>query len=100
MGMVKLDVFPGIGVGIGGEVGSRLVMDIEVAEGETVRALFGRLAQRIDGFGESVFDTESRTLRQSVNLVYNGRLVELVRGLDTPLAAGDTITIVPAFAGG
>ena len=100
MGTVKLDVFPGIGVGFGGDAGDRLVVDVEAVEGETVRALLGRLAQRVDGFGDAVFDTETQALRQHVSLVYNGRLIELVAGLDTPLNDGDVLTILPAFSGG
>jgi len=43
---------------------------------------------------------ESGALRRFVNLYVNGEDVRFKNGLDTSLAAGDELSIVPAVAGG
>jgi len=63
--------------------------------GEVLHALDGAHA----GFAERLFD-ESGGLRRFVNVFVDEEDVRFLQGLDTPLAAGQTISIVPAVAGG
>jgi MoaD family protein len=62
--------------------------------GEALDAVFsayGDLRERI---------TEDGTLRRFVNVYVSGEDIRFQDGLDTPLADGDEVTILPAVAGG
>jgi len=50
--------------------------------------------------GENGFDSEHQTLNRYVNVYLNDEEVRVLRGLATPVRAGDTITLLPAAAGG
>ena len=51
------------------------------------------------GFAERLFD-ESGQLRRFVNVFLSDEDVRFLEGLATPVADGQTISIVPAVAGG
>jgi molybdopterin converting factor small subunit len=63
--------------------------------GEVLVALDGAHA----GFAERLFD-ESGGLRRFVNVFVDEEDVRFLDGLATPLTTGQTISIVPAVAGG
>lgn len=69
------------------------------AEGATVSALIDDLERRHPGIKERICD-ESGQVRRFVNIFVNGEDIRFLGHLDTPLAAGDEISIVPAIAGG
>ena len=79
---------------------SRLVLAEEIEEGETVGELLARIAATHERFGELALDPETGGLSGHVSLTFNGRLLELLDGLQTKMSDGDTIVLVPAFAGG
>jgi molybdopterin synthase sulfur carrier subunit len=62
--------------------------------GEALEALF----ERYDGLRDRI--TENGELRRFVNVYAGGEDIRFGRGLDTPVAEGDEITILPAVAGG
>jgi molybdopterin converting factor small subunit len=66
-----------------------------VTVGEALRALDGTNP----GFGERIFD-ESGALRRFVNVFLADEDVRFLQGVDTPVAEGAVISIVPAVAGG
>ena len=51
------------------------------------------------GFGERLFD-ESGALRKFVNVFVADDDVRYLQGLDTPVPANETVSIIPAVAGG
>ena len=51
------------------------------------------------GFAERLFDDQG-SLRRFVNVFVADEDVRFLQGLDTPLADGQTVSIVPAVAGG
>lgn len=67
--------------------GSRLTDCIEALEAQ------------YPGLKERLCD-EDGDIRRFVNIFINGEDVRFLQGLDTPLAAGDEVSIVPAVAGG
>ena len=67
-------------------------------EGGTVRAVLTLLCKDNPALCEALFDEGG--LRSHVRVVVNGRDMELLLGLDTPLQAGDQIAIFPPIAGG
>lgn len=68
-------------------------------EGATVGEALHALEAAHPGFGERLFDDQGG-LRRFVNIFVAEEDVRFLGGLDTPVAEGQTISIVPAVAGG
>ena len=72
----------------------------EVAvEGSTVGEVLKALDTAHTGFSDRLFD-ESGELRRFVNVFVADEDVRFLEGLATPVAGGQTLSIVPAVAGG
>lgn len=67
--------------------------------GATLGELFKDLDSRYAGIRERLID-ESGALRRFVNVYLNDEDVRFLDGLATALGDGDSITILPAVAGG
>jgi molybdopterin synthase sulfur carrier subunit len=72
--------------------------EIEV-EGATVGEALKALDAAHAGFAERLFD-EAGNLRRFVNVFLADEDVRFLDGLETPVVAGQTVSIVPAVAGG
>ncbi len=72
--------------------------EVEV-EGATVGEVLQALDTAYPGFGERLFDDEGQ-LRRFVNVFLADEDVRFLDGLGTPIAPGQTVSIVPAVAGG
>ncbi len=70
-----------------------------VLEGATVREVLNGLYDRFDGLGERLADDDG-ALRRFVNVYVGGEDIRFLDGLDTPVADGAEMTILPAVAGG
>ena len=68
-------------------------------EGETVGAVLKALDVAHPGFGERLFD-DAGNLRRFVNVFLADEDVRFLSGLDTPVADGQVLSLVPAVAGG
>jgi molybdopterin converting factor small subunit len=72
----------------------------EVAvEGSTVGEVLKGLDAAHPGFGRRLFD-DGGQLRRFVNVFVAEEDVRFLQGLETPVAEGQTVSIVPAVAGG
>ena len=68
------------------------------AEGGSVRELLDDLDRRYPGFkGQIVTDGQ---IHRFVNIYLNDEDIRFLERLDTPLKEGDTLSILPALAGG
>jgi molybdopterin synthase sulfur carrier subunit len=67
--------------------------------GGSLLEIINRLDQEYPGLKERLCD-ESGEIRRFVNLYINGEDVRFLSGLETPVKAGDEVSIVPAVAGG
>jgi molybdopterin converting factor small subunit len=70
-----------------------------VLEGSTLGEVLGALDRAHPGFAGRLFDDDG-SLRRFVNVFVADEDVRFLQGLDTPVAAGQTVSIVPAVAGG
>jgi molybdopterin synthase sulfur carrier subunit len=68
-------------------------------EGSTVGEVLNGLDAAHTGFGERIFDADGG-LRRFVNVFLDEEDVRFLDGLATPVNAGQTLSIVPAVAGG
>jgi len=68
-------------------------------EGATVGAVFGSLVERYPGLRDNLLDS-SGGLHKFVNVYTDDADIRYIDGLDTKLADGDVLTILPAVAGG
>ena len=68
-------------------------------EGATLGDVLRNLEAAHPCFGERLFD-ESGALRKFVNVFVSDDDVRYLQGLDTPVPATETVSIIPAVAGG
>jgi len=66
--------------------------------GATLSELLRDLDARHPGLADRL--VEDGTLRRFVNVYVNDEDVRFLGGLDTPLTDGDSVTVLPAVAGG
>ena len=69
------------------------------ADGATVAAVIGDLDRRYPGIRERICD-DAGQVKRFVNVFVNGEDIRFLQNLETPVKAGDELSIVPAIAGG
>jgi MoaD family protein len=68
-------------------------------DGDSIRSVVSGLVERHPTLGGQLL-TEDGDLNRFVNVYVNGQDVRYLSGLDTPVAAGDEVRLLPAMAGG
>jgi molybdopterin converting factor small subunit len=68
------------------------------SSGSTLGELIKNLDASHAGIGDRLVDGEA--LRRFVNVYLNDEDVRFLGGLETPVSDGDTVTVLPAVAGG
>jgi len=79
--------------------GSRVVITAATAPGESVGAFLDGLVRTDARYG-LLYELAGGRLPEHVEVILNGRVLDLQGGLDAPLAGGDVLTFLPAHAGG
>ena len=74
-------------------------LSVELKEGSTVKDLLDDLISTRQRLKSAVFD-ESGKVKEYVILMKNRKNIESLDGLDTELAEGDEVAILPPVAGG
>ncbi len=69
------------------------------AEGETVGEVLSTLVSTYPGLGPTILDDDG-DVRKFVNLYVNDEDIRFLDQLDTTVADGDEVAILPAVAGG
>ena len=69
------------------------------ADGATLREVLQALDAQCPGIAARVLDAQGR-VRRYVNVFVNDEDARFLAELDTPVADGDRVTLVPAMAGG
>jgi len=67
--------------------------------GDTVGEVLGVIRERYPALGGRLFKGEE-TLNRFINVYVNDEDIRFLAKLDTPVSAGDEVSIVPAIAGG
>ncbi len=76
-----------------------VVLEEPLQEGESLRGMLTRLAQRFGPSSEALFDPQTQSLSSEVTIVMNDH-INLPQGLDTTLKDGDRVLFLPILAGG
>jgi molybdopterin converting factor small subunit len=79
--------------------GSRVLIEVPAAGDETVAALLTRLSTADERY-RLLFDPVGERLPEHVEAVLNQRVLDLQGGLSAHLSDGDTLSFLPAHAGG
>ena len=69
------------------------------AEGSTIAEVLEGINERFLGFREQI-TMEDGSLHRYVNIYVNDEDIRFMQQLDTPVAKGDVVSILPALAGG
>jgi MoaD family protein len=69
------------------------------AEGATIAEVLKGVNERFPGFREQI-TMEDGSLHRFVNIYINDEDIRFMQQLDTPVEAGDVVSILPALAGG
>lgn len=77
-----------------------MIMEESIEEGESLRMLLNRLAERIPQFRETIFDPRTQSISCEFALMINDRVQSPLGGLDVKLQEGDRILFFPYLAGG
>ena len=73
---------------------------IVAGHGNTLRALLSDVNARHPGFAGHLLDPSTGELQPFVNVYVNDEDVRYLGRLETPVAEGDIVSILPAVAGG
>ena len=79
---------------------SALLLEEELPPGSSLRTCFLRLDARFPKFGEIIYDSGEDVLQVQVVLTHNGKLLTGSDSLDLVLQNGDSISLIPVYAGG
>jgi hypothetical protein len=79
---------------------SALCLDEELPANCSLRACLNRLAERYPAFAEVIYDPHGAGLHEQVVITHNGLLLTGSDILDLVLQNGDSISLIPAYAGG
>ncbi|MEM1565749.1 MAG: ubiquitin-like small modifier protein 1 [Candidatus Bathyarchaeia archaeon] len=76
---------------------------LEFPDGEpiTLAKVLEKLAEKYGkGFADYVYDSETGGVKSFLQFLVNGRSASTLRGLETELADGDVLAIIPPVGGG
>ena len=100
MSSVHLEILPWLSRYFAPERSGRVILEMELGDGTTVRDLLEELAAQDQEFRQVLFNPNTGRLAGHIALILNGRLVELAGGLEAKLRPGDTVQLMPGFSGG
>lgn len=85
---------------IGGPGSGRKEFEESFVPGETVRDVLGRFSARYPELDQALWDPSRKGLGEHIEVMVNDAVLGLGHTLDTPLKAGDRITLLGQYMGG
>ncbi len=83
------------------EAAGQSQIEVSPSECKDVQALLEVLVGRFGkGLADQLYEPNTRKLRETVNILVDGRGINLLKGLNTPLADGNVVAIFPPVSGG
>lgn len=78
----------------------RVVLEKEMPAGATIKDIFNEVAETDKELIETAFEPQTQKLTGAVAVAVNNRLIQTLEGLDTRIADGDVIALIPLLADG
>ncbi len=75
------------------------VVDLDLCEATSMRDVLDRLAARYPKLHEKLWDAEGKQTNY-VQILLNGRPIQYLQGLDTPVQPTDNLRLFPPVGGG
>ncbi|MFC1896988.1 MoaD/ThiS family protein [Chloroflexota bacterium] len=100
MSKVQLNIPPWVGIILDENTSTWFNLEKEIGEETTIDSLLTDLAFSYPDFRKTVFNPDVGKVSDQVNIVLNDNLLHSTDLTDTKLNDGDSITILPAYAGG
>jgi len=85
---------------IGGPGTGRKEFEEAFVPGETVGEVLGRFSARYPELDTALWDASRKALGEHIEVMVNDAVLGLSHTLDTPLKAGDRITLLGQYMGG
>jgi len=99
-GKIRLELLPWVTNTCGFQGAGRRILEEEIDEGATIGTLIRKMASEHPAFRKSIFVPNTEDLSGDISIVLNGRFLDLLDGLETPIKDGDTIILFPVIEGG
>ena len=100
MGKIRLKVPPWIAGMLNTEGSDWSVIEMNIGEATTIEMLLADIAVSNADFRKAVFDPDSRQVHKLINIFLNDRLMQFSEVEETELSDGDTLLLLPLYAGG
>ena len=100
MGMVHFEASPSLAGVLDREGTGWITIDEEVGQDSTLGDLLRRFAYRYPNFRKGIFDPDIGELSTAVMIVLNGNILEFEDMTPVKIKDGDTVILLPVFAGG
>jgi sulfur-carrier protein len=81
------------------DIAGAKVVEVATTETSTVGAVLASVSGLHPALGAKIWDA-SGALSGAVKVLVNGRMVEFLQGLDTPIRPADSIQLFPPIGGG
>lgn len=85
---------------IGGAGAGRKEFEEPFVPGDTVRAVLGRFSARYPELDAALWDASKKGLGEHIEVMVNNAVLGVSHALDSPLKAGDRITLLGQYMGG
>ena len=100
MGKILLKVPPWISDMLNAQGSDWSVLEMQIGEGTTIGKLLTDITVSNERFRKAVFDPDSGKVNELVNITLNDSLLQFSEVAETKLSEGDTLVLLPLYAGG
>ncbi len=99
-GEVEIEAVAWVSRFVGGDGSTRKVFHEPVQPGDTVRTVLRRLSTRYPELHRALWDAQSGELGEHIEVLVNDAVLGITHTLESPVHAGDRITLVGQYMGG
>jgi len=100
LGKIRLRVPPWIASMLNAGGSDWSVLEMHIGEVTTIETLLADIAISNARFRKAVFDPDSGQVNKLINIILNDRLLQFSEVTGTKLNDGDTLLLLPIYAGG
>ena len=99
-GQVEIEAVAWISKFVGGDGSTRKVYHEPLRDGDTVRQVLRRLSGRFPQLHQALWDPDTGDLAEHIEVLVNDAVLDLVHTMESPLYAGDRLSLIGQYLGG